>query len=165
MSPSQPTFVPHPLSSNMNPGEPVQCRCVCESAKAWVTVLLVLRGLLYNLVHTSLSLNVSPLRCMHGQTHLRSTLPEVRAPCPEGAARGQAFVEKEGPRGAQRASQTHGGLWPFVFLMALSHFIIDFNSAMCHARENEAFMIRRRPEQQDVAQVQEQWLRWEVGRA
>lgn len=40
--------------------------------------------------------------------------------------------------------------------MALSQFIIDFNSAMCHAGgENEAFMMRQRRGQQDVAGVQE----------
>lgn len=75
----------------------------------------------------------------HEQAHSGKTQPRVRAPCPAEAARGQAFVGKKGPRGGQRASQTHGGLWPFVFLMALSQFIIDFNSAMCHAGGKRGF--------------------------
>lgn len=83
---------------------------------------------------------------------------------PSGGCQGPSFCREGGPWGGQRASQTHGGLWPSVFLMALSQFIIDFNSAIwSYVRgENEAFTIRQRPEQQDVAGVQKQGLRGEL---
>lgn len=113
------------------------CVCVvtCDGQSSHlVTILLVLQA--YTATHTfpvellgrkSSSLLTHTYACTN-------KLPQVRAPCPAGAARGQAFVRTEGPRGGQRASQTHGGLWPSVFLIALSHFIIDFNSAMCPAK-------------------------------
>lgn len=53
---------------------------------------------------------------------------------PSGGCQGATFSQEGGPCGGQRASQTHGELPPSIFLMALSHFIIDFNSAMCRAR-------------------------------
>lgn len=63
-----------------------------------------------------------------GQSHM---------PCR--GCQGADFCREGGPRAGQRARQAHGGLWPFVFLMALSQFIIDFNSAMCHARGKWGF--------------------------
>lgn len=156
-----PPFVPHLLSSNMNPREPVwECgdlwRLASQPGRQPTGVTGLPRNLLTGQTQLTRCLNVSPVKppcgCCHrmnlaSHTHVRrheqahsgKTQPRVRAPCPAEAARGQAFVGKKGPRGGQRASQTHGGLWPFVFLMALSQFIIDFNSAMCHAGGKRGF--------------------------
>lgn len=68
------------------------------------------------------------------KTPHKNSLPPGQSPVPCGPARGRNFCWDRGPRGGQRASQTHGGLWPSVFLMALSPVIIDLNSAIRHAR-------------------------------
>ena len=135
---SPPPFVPHLSSSSMNPGEPV-----CVQNVTWTYCTSSSR-------HTHTHVPCTTTRCPRSE-------PRAPRPC-----QGASFGRDRGPRGGQRASRAHGGPRPSVFLMALSPFIIDFNSATRHARGNKASVIQRGLDQQDVAAVQHQWLRPEL---
>lgn len=67
--------------------------------------------------------------CMHDHFLPPSTAPGQWT-VPRRACPGASFCHRDIARGGQRAGPAHIGPWPSVFLMALSHFIIDFNSAM-----------------------------------
>ena len=109
------TFVPHLLSSNMNPGETAQC----VLGPNLVTILLVIPA--HSYTHTHTLTHFSPVQarmpplpftyskssshiCMHAQTLRPRSEPRAQPGLPGG----QAFVGTEGPRGGRRPGRTRG---------------------------------------------------------